>query len=75
MEIGMARWSDRRKGRIGAVRLVQIWLMMRVLPTLALLLSRHRERLSLATLDDRQLRDIGLTRDEALIEAGRPFWR
>jgi uncharacterized protein YjiS (DUF1127 family) len=33
-------------------------------------LSRHE----LMTLDDRELRDIGLTRIDAEIEAGKPFW-
>lgn len=33
-----------------------------------------RERRRLAELDDRQLRDIGLTRAEAAREARRHFW-
>ncbi len=33
-----------------------------------------RERRRLAELDDRQLRDIGLTRHEAAREARRHFW-
>lgn len=36
---------------------------------------RHRSRVKLASLDDRMLRDIGITRTEALQEAGKPFWR
>jgi uncharacterized protein YjiS (DUF1127 family) len=34
-----------------------------------------RQRRVLTQLDDRSLRDIGLTRAEALREAGKPFWR
>ncbi len=37
-----------------------------------LALRRHRVRLS--QLDDALLRDIGLTREQALAEAKRPFW-
>jgi len=33
-----------------------------------------RQRHALAALDDAMLRDIGLTRSDALREAGRPFW-
>ena len=32
------------------------------------------ERRRLAELDDAALRDIGLTRDDVIAEAGRPFW-
>lgn len=34
----------------------------------------HRQRQQLAKLDDAALRDIGITRSEALAEASRPFW-
>lgn len=34
----------------------------------------RRERLDLAALDDRLLRDIGIDRTTALREAERPFW-
>ncbi len=34
----------------------------------------RRERLELAELDDRLLRDIGIDRITALREAERPFW-
>jgi len=38
-------------------------------------IERARQRRSLATLDDRSLRDIGITRVDAAREAGKPFWR
>ena len=41
----------------------------------ALWSARARQRRSLAQLDDHMLRDIGKTRAEALMEAGKPFWR
>ncbi|MCB1464537.1 MAG: DUF1127 domain-containing protein [Nitratireductor sp.] len=34
----------------------------------------RRSRRALMNLNDRQLRDIGVSRDEALREASRPFW-
>ncbi|WP_264210275.1 DUF1127 domain-containing protein [Leisingera thetidis] len=49
-------------------------------PSLSLLqrLRRHlsvrRQRNQLATLDDRALKDIGLTRTDAEAEARRGFW-
>ncbi|MFE3839451.1 DUF1127 domain-containing protein [Pseudogemmobacter sonorensis] len=45
------------------------------LPRLLLfLLGLRRERIQLAQLDDHLLLDIGLSRDEARIEAERPIW-
>lgn len=38
------------------------------------LVAINRSRARLAVLDDHMLRDIGLSRDEALCEADRPFW-
>lgn len=37
--------------------------------------ERARQRHHLATLDDRLLRDIGLSRVEAMRETEKPFWR
>ena len=36
---------------------------------------RHRMRRELLSLDDRLLRDMGLSRYDALREGRRPFWR
>lgn len=36
---------------------------------------RRRSRLYLSELDDRMLKDIGITRAEAGFEASKPFWR
>jgi uncharacterized protein YjiS (DUF1127 family) len=46
-----------------AVRMIWFWI------------ERSRQRRALAELDDRLLRDIGLTRDEARRECANPFWR
>jgi uncharacterized protein YjiS (DUF1127 family) len=37
-------------------------------------LRRRRTRRLLAELDDRMLRDIGVSRDEAEYESNKPFW-
>jgi uncharacterized protein YjiS (DUF1127 family) len=36
---------------------------------------RFRDREALALMDERSLRDLGLTRYDALYEARKPFWR
>ncbi len=36
--------------------------------------ARQQERRDLMKLDDRLLRDIGITRSQALEEANKPFW-
>jgi len=38
-------------------------------------LHRIESRRDLAALSDRELRDIGITRVDALSEAEKPFWR
>lgn len=38
-------------------------------------LDRRAQRRRLAELDPRLLRDIGITRAEALVEARKPMWR
>jgi uncharacterized protein YjiS (DUF1127 family) len=38
-------------------------------------IERARQRTALAGLDDRELRDIGVTRVEAARESAKPFWR
>ena len=37
--------------------------------------DRWEQRRVLLTLDDRMLRDIGITRWDVHFEAGKPFWR
>jgi uncharacterized protein YjiS (DUF1127 family) len=58
-------WHHRGLMRLGGsvVRVVWAWT------------ERSRQRRALAKLDDRLLRDIGLTRDQARRECANPFWR
>jgi uncharacterized protein YjiS (DUF1127 family) len=37
--------------------------------------QRLRDRRALALMDERSLRDLGLTRYEAFYEVHKPFWR
>jgi uncharacterized protein YjiS (DUF1127 family) len=37
--------------------------------------SRARQRAALSDLDDRLLEDIGVTRQQANVEAAKPFWK
>jgi len=54
------RWTRRVRG---AVQLLQVWR------------ERARQRRQLECLNDRMLRDIGLTRADVLAEASKPFWQ
>jgi uncharacterized protein YjiS (DUF1127 family) len=38
-------------------------------------INRYRQRKLLASLEDYLLKDIGLSRVDALKEAGKPFWK
>lgn len=38
-------------------------------------IQHRRQRRALASLDDRMLRDIGLTRFDAAKEINKPFWQ
>ncbi len=43
--------------------------------TVALWRQRYRQRQQLGRLDDWELEDIGITRDAAMRESRKPFWR
>jgi uncharacterized protein YjiS (DUF1127 family) len=49
--------------------------LRRVADTLALWQQRAQGRRQLRTFDDHLLRDIGVTRLQAELEADKPFWR
>jgi uncharacterized protein YjiS (DUF1127 family) len=50
-------------------------LLGRLLPGVVRALRRAQERSELLRLDERELRDIGLTAAEAQAEAAKPIWR
>ena len=37
--------------------------------------ERSRQRQALAELDDHFLKDIGVTRQQVIVEAAKPFWK
>jgi len=47
----------------------------RLFSLIALWYRRWEQRSALAALDEHLLRDIGKTRNQALDEAAKPFWR
>ncbi len=50
-------------------------LLQRLAGAAWLMLARSRERQILASMDAKELRDIGVTPYEAGLEARKPFWR
>jgi uncharacterized protein YjiS (DUF1127 family) len=50
-------------------------LLSRALDAIDAWQERTRMRRGLAMMDDRLLRDIGLTRDDVRLELRKPFWR
>lgn len=50
-------------------------LLTRLVRTLSEAIIRQRERQSLGHLDAHLLRDIGLSPEQARIEAAKPFWQ
>jgi uncharacterized protein YjiS (DUF1127 family) len=60
---GPARPSSLIAALLGPLRLVRLWR------------RRACERALLATLPDRELRDIGISRTDAAQEYEKPFWR
>lgn len=51
------------------------WRLRRAAGLLLTWHARARQRRQLLALDDRMLRDIGLTRADVLAESSKPFWR
>jgi uncharacterized protein YjiS (DUF1127 family) len=49
--------------------------LLRAVDAMATWHDRRRQRFALARLDDRMLRDIGLTMADVEAEVSKPFWR
>ena len=65
---------QRRSGRPAATRRIQAALVG-IVGLVREWRRRARSRAELAALDDRTLRDIGLTRVDLCREIDKPFWR
>lgn len=57
------------------IRATVVGEMRKILAQVAVWRARHRSRAELMALDERALRDIGLSREEAEAEGRKPFWR
>lgn len=55
--------------------MIIIEIIRRILERLRLFNQRHRTRKQLLVLNENALKDIGITRSEALAEGLKPFWR
>ena len=64
-----------QKVRRRALRLALREVLRRILTMLEDRRRRRRGRADLARLDDRLLRDIGITRGDVWEEINKPFWR
>lgn len=58
----------------GIVRLVSV-AAVRAVAAIDTMMTRRRSRLQLHSLDDRMLKDIGVSRAEVVAESCKPFWR
>jgi uncharacterized protein YjiS (DUF1127 family) len=67
-------WRARRP-RFSLYGLPPFHILMSGWHLIATWIERVRQRRALAALDDRMLRDIGVTRAEAARETEKPFWR
>jgi uncharacterized protein YjiS (DUF1127 family) len=66
-----------REARFARTRQTSRWagLLKSVALTLGVWRSRYRERHSFPPLDDRELRDLGVSRWDVERELAKPFWR
>ncbi|MDQ7246516.1 DUF1127 domain-containing protein [Dongia sedimenti] len=73
----MYRYNSERSGFRPSTgeRLSVFGMLVRLADRLAVGHERRRERLALARLDDRMLRDIGLTAADVEGEVTKPFWK
>jgi uncharacterized protein YjiS (DUF1127 family) len=74
-------WSDAIEGRVG---LAEAWgnlwnalqlALLASLATVVLWQERSRQRAHLADLPERELKDMGMSRSDAIREAGKMPWR
>ena len=63
LERSAARYSAVRDYLVAALAQIRCWYNV------------YRQRHALLALDDAILKDIGLSRADALAEGGKPFWR
>ena len=62
------------KAAAGIERLVGV-VVARTIAAIDTMMTRRRSRLQLQSLDDRMLKDIGVSRADVVAESCKPFWR
>jgi uncharacterized protein YjiS (DUF1127 family) len=73
---GLLRGSGAERPRAETAGIDRVRVALhRLAATLALWRQRRRERCQLLSLEARFLRDIGLSRYDAIREGRKPFWR
>jgi uncharacterized protein YjiS (DUF1127 family) len=68
-------FSVREPVRAGSFVVTVRTMLSRWAGVVAIWLDRRQGRQDLSELDDRLLADVGISREDALWEAGKPFWR
>ena len=68
-------YSIRNRVPAGSYAATGQTLLSRWIGKIALWLDLWQGRQDLSELDDRLLADVGISREDALWEAGKPFWR
>lgn len=72
--LGRAEWAEGLP-RLHRLRVAALGAVIAAFDQLAEWQRRARQRAELARLDARELKDIGLSRADALAEAAKPFWK
>jgi uncharacterized protein YjiS (DUF1127 family) len=68
-------YSVREPVRAGSIVAAGRTALLNWADTIVIWLNRRQGRRDLGELDERLLADIGISREDALWEAGKPFWR
>jgi uncharacterized protein YjiS (DUF1127 family) len=68
-------YSIKEPVRAGAIVAAGQAVLSSLASTIAAWLDRQQGRRDLSELDDRLLADVGISREDALSEARKPFWR
>jgi uncharacterized protein YjiS (DUF1127 family) len=68
-------FSVREPVRTGSIVAAVRAVLSRWSSAIEIWLNRRQGRQDLSALDDRLLADVGISREDALWEAGKPFWR
>ena len=69
------RWTGTASGNSDEAKTQRLFWGTRLRCWCARCSERSRQRQALAQLDDHDLKDIGMTRQQANAEAAKPFWR